>query len=326
MTELERDDTTDNDAEISTAVAERLRLLGGRSPLLLLAIFALVAVGLGLLVYSLAGSNTRPLYPILSAISSPSGTADYQVHKVSFTELNDDPASYQNQRLQVSGIYTPISSPQCPDHTGPIIRWSLVADGLQLNATGFEDLLRLVDEGIEMTVIGTWRRYHGPLGCGKEPAGKTVWYLEVDRIVEPNPLQGKIDPALTVILGSPEFPSSGSSMIEPAETGEAEFGLTPENTDIISPTITADIMQPTADPDLSPQSTPSPTSTLPTTPLFPVGTPTEQNTPDPLATATATTPPGTPGTVETPPPSIPTSTPPGSGYPPQSPTPSGGYP
>jgi hypothetical protein len=41
-----------------------------------------------------------------------------------------------------------------------------------------------------MTVEGYWRLYEGPLGCGKNAPRAAIWYLEVLRIVEPNPLPG----------------------------------------------------------------------------------------------------------------------------------------
>ena len=323
MSELEQDDKTKNDASPAGAT-ERARALGGQSLLALIAIIILVVAGSGLLAYSLAGGSNHPLYPALPTFTPP-GTTDFQVRVISFTELNNDPASFRNQRLQVSGIYTPMSALKCLDHTGPIIRWGLVAEGLQLNAAGFEDLLRLVDEGIEMTVIGTWRLYRGPLGCGKEPADKAIWYLEVDRILEPNPLQVKIDPALTVVVGSPEFPALSTSVpefteSEPGLDAEIEADSTPDNTNIFTPTVTIDIGQP------SPL-TPTPTNTLPVTPLIPIGTPVGPGTPNPTATPTATIAgaTGTPGAGATNPPTIPTSTPSGTGYPPASPT-STGYP
>lgn len=314
---------------------DRLRAAAGRLPLILIAVIALVAVGLGLFAFSLSGGNNRPLYPILPTFTLPPGTADYQAHEVGFAELNGDPAAFQNQRLQVSGTYTRMPAPECPDHSGPSIRWSLVADDLQLNAVGFENLLRLVEEGIEMTIVGTWRVYRGPVGCGKEPPNGVVWYLEVDRILEPNPLQGSVDPALTVVVGTLEFPASGSGGNTP---GGVELNPTIEGGEIISPTVTPDMGLPL--PGTPPPFDTPPGSAVPTTPLpvTPLATPGLPGTPDPLATpsptdiapGTTTTPP--PGTGSTPSPGLPTSTPPGSGYPggvptlPPSATPGSGYP
>lgn len=328
------DSEMENGQPMPAQPMDRLRAAAGRLPLILIAVIALVAVGLGLFAFSLSGGNNRPLYPILPTFTLPPGTADYQAHEVGFAELNDDPAAFQNQRLQVSGSYTRMPAPECLDHSGPAIRWSLVADDLQLNAVGFENLLRLVEEGIEMTVVGTWRVYRGPVGCGKEPPGGVVWYLEVDRILEPNPLQGTVDPALTVVVGTLEFPAPGSG----GDTlGEVEISPTLEGGDIVSPTVTLDPNQPlpgTLPPFDTPPTTGMPTAALPVTPLATPGLP---GTPDPLATpgptdsapGTATSPPGTGGT---PSPGLPTSTPPGSGYPggvptlPPSATPGNGYP
>lgn len=311
MNRPEQDSSMEQDMAVQAGMADRLRGVGGRLPILPIGVFVLVAVGLGLLAYSLAGGNNNPLYPLLPTFTPLSGTADYQAREIRFTELNDDPVSFRDQRLQVSGIYTPLSAPECLDHTGPVIRWSLVADELQLNATGYENLLRLVEEGIEMTVTGTWRLYQGPLGCGKQPVDDVVWYLEVDRILLPNPLQGAVNPALTVIVGSPEFPESAGTTIDPAE---AEDSPTLDSTEILSPTATLDGGLP-----VQPTPTPAITS-LPVTPPAPVGTPA---TPDPPATPDLTATMAITGTIETtpgaegtPPPSMPTSTPSGSGYPP----------
>lgn len=310
MNNPENDSELENGNSTMAKPAERLRALAGHLPIIPIAVVALVVVGLGLLAFSLSGGANNPLYPVLPTFTPLSGTADFQAREVTFTELNEDPAAFRDQRLIVSGAYTPLSAPECLDYTGPVIRWSLVAEELQLNAIGMENLLRLVEEGLEMTVTGTWRMYQGPVGCGKEPVDEVVWFLEVDRILEPNPLQGTIDPVLTVVLGSPEFPESAPVTVDP---GESDLSPTLEGTEILSPTATLDAGLPIAP-------TPTITNTLvPVTPLATVGTP---GTPDPLATpdltATGTitgTIETTPGAEGTPPPSLPTNTPSGPGYP-----------
>ncbi len=323
MKRRENDSDRQNDVATPARPAYRLRALAGRLPLIPIAVVALVVVGLGLLAFSLSGSNNNPLYPILPTFTPLSGTADFQAQEVNFPELNGDPAAFRDRRIQVSGTYTPLSAPDCLDYTGPIIRWSLVSEELQLNAVGFENLLRLVAEGIDMTVTGTWRMYHGPLGCGKEPVDEVVWYLEVDRILEPNPLQGAINPALTVVVGSPEFPAGST----PDLSASPDITATVDSTEIISPTATLDIGGPiSATPALTP------TTALPVTPLPTIGTPDPLATPDLTATTTVTvtgTIETTPGAEGTPPPSLPTNTPSGPGYPggTAEPTaPPGGYP
>ncbi len=164
--------------EITTSYesADQVHSLMNRLPVLPIAMGLFVLIVLALLAFSLAGSGNHPLYPNLPTFTPLSGTTSHEPQTVSFTELNADPAAFQGLRLQVSGAYTPLSAPVCLNYTGPVIRWSLVADELQLSAIGFENILRLVDEGTQMTVTGTWILYQGPAGCGKEPVDDAMWY------------------------------------------------------------------------------------------------------------------------------------------------------
>lgn len=288
-----------------------------RLPLLSIGATVLVLVGLALLALSLSGGNTAPIYPILPTMT-PAVTTALEAEEIGFAELNADPAAYLGLRLQVTGDYTPLENPECLDYTGPIIRWSLVAEELQLNAIGFEPLLRLLEPGTPMTVTGFWQAYHGPLGCGKEPDDGTVWFLAVDRIVEPNPIRGAPGPLLTVIPG----PS------QPTLAPEATAGTVAPTIEV-TPTLTDSItMTATISPTLPGGLTPTPDATLPAvTPLVTAGTPaatpglgaTPVTTPLAGSTPTPTATGGTPGTT----PGLPTNTPSGTGYPPAqtSPTP-----
>jgi hypothetical protein len=306
---------------------ERWRAAVGRLPIVTLAAALFVLLGLGLLAMSLSGGGERPLLPILPTFTPLSATAATVPLEVGFAELNAEPAAYLGQRLRVSGTYTPLAAPECPRPTGPALRWSLVAEELQLNARGFESVLRLVEADTRLTVSGIWRAYRGPLGCGKEPPDGTVWYLAVDQIIEPNPLLGATAPQLTVIPGTP-------ATLSPEETSVAS--PTPEGIEVtieVSGTLTA------TQPGIAPTVDSTPSPTLPTTPLAPAtpgtgtiapptpdgATPAVSVTPGPSPTPTATG--GTAGTT----PELPTATPGGPGYPGQgSPTPTGtttgGYP
>lgn len=305
----------------------RLRAAAGRLPWLTFFAVVIVLVGLSLLALSLSGGNNRPLYPNLPTLTPITGTIAAEPLIIGFAELNTDPSAYQGQRLQVSGVYTPVEPSECFDFSGPAIRWSLVAEELQLNAMGFENLLRLILDGTEMTVTGIWRAYHGPVGCGKEPEDGTVWYLDVDRILEPNPLSGASAPAITVIAGSPQ---PTLSLQETLETPTAVLSPTIEIEEIITPTatlegtilITATPTLPTT-PLVTPLSTPGTPDQLPGT-ATPEGTTTLSPTPGPSPTPTATG--GASGTTT---PGLPTTTPSGTGYPSQSTptaTTTGGYP
>jgi len=51
-----------------------------------------------------------------------------------------------------------------------------------------EQLRALLDEGQPILVEGRWIKFDGPVGCGMEATEEEVWYLSVDRVLEPNPL------------------------------------------------------------------------------------------------------------------------------------------
>jgi len=274
----------------------------------------LVIIGLGMLAFSLSGRAERPLLPILPTFTTAPETIAYKTESIDFAELNADPNAFRGQRIQVSGAYMPVEPPTCADYTGPAIRWSLIAEELQLNAVGFENVLRLLETGTDMTVMGVWSAYQGPLGCGKSPPEGTVWYLTVERILEPNPLLGANGPLLTVIAGQP-LPT-----LSPLETVET---VTPE----VTPTLDSGVeLSPTAtfDADLCRVAPPTlEATTLPVTPLPTPGatsdlteTPPIDATPGASATfGPSPTNEGTAGAPGTGTPALPTNTPSAPGYP-----------
>jgi hypothetical protein len=292
------------------SVVSRARIITAAAAVLLLA-------GLSLLAFSLSARTAQPLYPNLPTFTRIAETVTFEAVSVGFAELNADPAAFQDQRLQVTGEFTPVDPPACLDFNGPHLQWSLVADELQLNAIGFEDVLRLVSPDTELTVTGIWRAYQGPMGCGKEPPDGTVWYLAVDQILKPNPLFGAADPALTMIAGTPQ----NNPLLDDDPTSMPNLTSTPSGTSpATTPLPGAPIVTPTV---LTPAGIPTQMNTTPASGIgtpTPAGTPTGSPTPGPSPTPMGT---GAPGGTTTP--SIPTATPSGTGYPSQ-PTPPGGYP
>lgn len=289
----------------------------------------LLAVGLVIVGIVLWPGSSRPLYPVLASPTSVGPVLENETTLVGFAELNADPAAFRNQSIQVSGAYTPVELPICQPFAGPRIQWSLVAEELQLNAAGFERILRLAEPGISMTVTGIWRLYQGPLGCGKEPEDGAVWYLQVTQILEPNPITGSVPIILTFVPG-PGDGDPGAILPTPAaETPDAQMTPTPLPTVLVT-------IQPTATLPIGATTGPEPSPT-PTLPVTPLATPVT-DTPDPLGTVTpasgtgtpdstpdpAGTPTGSPGGTVTPP--LPTGTTPPDGYPPASATPDDGYP
>jgi hypothetical protein len=303
--------TTGSDAKSVATPTSRFRPGAARVPLVTVGAIVLLVAGLGLLAFSISGGLAQPLYPNLPTFTPIAGVTT-EAQAIGFAELNADPGAYRNQRLQVTGVFTPLETPGCLDHNGPILEWSLVADELQLNAVGFEDILRMVSPGLEMTLTGIWRAYQGPVGCGKEPDDGTVWYLEIDHILEPNPLVGSSGPALTVVAGTqqPNLPQ-----LDNDPTSSPGISPTPGGTSPATPTGT--LVFGAATPEATPL-TPFPTATIGATPAA-TGTPGASPTPGPSPTGEPSTPQGTTT------PGIPTGTPSGTGYPSQ-PTPPGGYP
>lgn len=288
--------------------------------LILIVFFASQSAGASRALLPFVPTNT-PLPPEFAAETIP----------VNFPDLQAEPGQYLFRRIRVSGTYTRPPLPECDRTTsGPLIRWALVADDLQMNGRGLEPLLRLVPEGTTVTIEGVWRRYRGPLGCGKEPETGTVWYLAAERIVQPNPLPLPGTPlpqpgerATPTLVGTRTPTPQGGG---PPETPDPAL-FTPTSTPTFTPTPSL-----TPTPDGAPMETPDGTATVtPTADETAVSTPA---TPTPTVTGTPPTPtptdPAAPGATPTPggqPPPLPTATS-GDPYPVATPTdaPPGGYP
>lgn len=269
------------------------------------------SVWLLILFMFLAGCQAQGSFKPDEAGATPVGDLLRRPVIVSFEELDVDPRAYQNQLVRVTGALLQVPSLPCSPVNGPVPQWALVDEELQLNGRGFEQVLHLVPVGTELTVDGFWRRYRGPVGCGKEPPVDTIWYLEAVRLVQPNPIPG-LEGLLAT--GSPRV------TIEPVATLPAEGTATGTATPSGTPTATATI---TGTPTLMTM-TPSPTATVEGTPTEAVtatpsltpgpgetltSTPTPSQTPTPTATtAGASTPTLQPPTATNEPPEYPAAT------------------
>lgn len=211
---------------------------------------------------------------------------------VTFSELAASPRQFLNRNIRVTGAYTPQEAPTCLPYRGPRVSWALVDSELQMNAAGYERIVALLPPDVPMTVEGIWRLYEGPLGCGKKPAISSVWYLDVLKIVQPNPIVGA--DGVVAVLDSAE----DADTTRPPEPGVATptTSVSPTATGTATPTATA-----TATPTPSPTPTATPTvSATVTITGTPTITPTGTVTATPTATTTATvtiTPSGTPATA-----------------------------
>ena len=311
-----------------------------------LAVIGTILIAAVLLALFLSQGGERPLKPFRPTLTPGSLSQNSQAILVTFDELNANPHAFRNQRIRISGDLSPQPKPDCRDYKGPLIRWALINDNLQMNGQGYESVIKLVPAGTAMTVEGIWRFFEGSVGCGKGAAPGVVWYLQVEQIVQPNPLPnyGPIedintpDPLATdtpeTITTTPAadgtaVPSPTGTTATPTGTATPRLLLTPTALPDVTITPDEDGLSPTP---ISGRATPTPTDsgdtrtppTATTTSLWPTSTSTIQVT---RGTAVATPPPlvtGTPGPTATPGPS-PTS----NGYPAPSPTftpESGSYP
>jgi hypothetical protein len=266
--------------------------------------FTLLALGIALVACS---PGTAPVpTPFPTPAATPTLPSQTTV-ALGLTDLVTSPGLYLDVPVQVSGRFRRQPLLVCPadPHPGPT-SWALGEAGLEVPASGFDQEVRaLLPEELTVVVEGRLRRWQGLVGCGKRAQEREIWYLEVARILSPNPLA-----QITLT------PGGEATAIADAGGGTEEAStpdpfLTPDALSTVAPFATA-----TADPFA-----PEPTEPFgaypgqPTEPVpdFPTDEPTPSfDTPDPFATqpsetasptpATGTPAPGTPtpGTTGTP--------------------------
>jgi hypothetical protein len=275
------------------------------------AILVTIAGVIILLAFVRPTTNTSNLLPILATpTSSQNESVSLTPVPVTFTDLNSDPLAYLNIPIQVSGSFIKLDSPACPRFSGPNPEWALVSEDLQLEAKGFERVVQILSPGTNMIVQGIWRLYQGPLGCGKGPRPDSSWYLQVQRIIQPNPLVGDGNINLVdiegVIPGFPALVATGVPTIPPA-TIPPQANVTAAATATINQTLPTGTVDATGTIDSGTIGTPLGTLAATVTPAPDGSTPIPSTTP--IATATAI-PGGETGSTPTPQtPLPPTSTP-----------------
>lgn len=278
---------------------------------------------LGMLLLNWQTAQSRPLKPARPSPTPNPLLIEREPTSLSLSQLNEAPEAYIGRFIQVSGSPTRLTPPTCSPFNGPAIGWALVGEELQLNGQGFDRLLRQVAPDVTVTVKGIWRLYRGPLGCGKGPASGTLWYIDVTRIVAPNPLPLR-DGTMLDITVQPADPLATLAPDTPADPDQpptADGTATP--TPSPSPTARADTPAtptPTATDDPARTNTPTPTRGINTPPAPPPGTtatntPTPSLSPTPSPTSASGQPPppppatATPGSYDPPPPAPPPATP-----------------
>ena len=235
---------------------------------------------------------------------------------ISLSNLAANPEFFEGSTLQLAGEYQLLPKLVCSrdPHPSPAT-WGIVGEGLLANAAGYDTQLRsLLAKNQPITVEGHWLRYNGPIGCGKSATVQEIWYLSVNRIIEPYPLarvpnqQAAQGAGSTTIAALPETPNVPTQ----------EFNETPTNIPLEQATESILIATTTIPTEASLNATstldPALTTTLPLTisltpdptiqsTITPVFTGTFTPTPDKNVTATQASTPGnetnTPGPTGT---------------------------
>jgi hypothetical protein len=263
----------------------------------------LVWIGLAFSLLISACSEKKGELKPFSKTEDPELILIDQPQLVTFSELQADPEMYQDRLIGVTGLYFRLPRIECYPQSGPGAEWALIAEDLRLDAVGYETATRLLPQDTLMTVEGLFRLYEGPIGCGKGAPPGTAWYLEVLKIIEPNPLSGPIVsgpggiyPGSTPIPGTP-VASPGPPEGTPPPASSTPGPLPPTSSPIptgtntfVTPSLTATVSSTESS---TPEVTPTGTLTI---------TPTPSNTPTGTLTAMPTeSPSATPTIVMTPP-------------------------
>jgi hypothetical protein len=191
---------------------------------------------------------------------------------ISLAHLAANPGLFEGSNLQLSGKYQPLPRLICERGAYPSpATWGIVGEDLMANATGLDQQLRqLLEEGQEITVEGRWLRYSGPVGCGKSAPVQEIYYLSVNRIVDPHPLAR----ATSESAGLPtepstivELPATPTLSVTETLPGLVETATLEPTMTVPSPTFISSPTQPgataTADPNATPSLVPSPLTTTP---------------------------------------------------------------
>ena len=196
---------------------------------------------------------------------------------ISLENLAANPDFYIGATLQLSGQFHRLPRLVCQGESyySPA-SWALEENSFLANASGMDAQLRsLVSEGQEIEVEGRWLKFEGPVGCEGNVQDETIWYLSLDRVLDPYPLvrlQATPASETAVLEDTNPVPESTAELVgqglstetpPPASTATAEPSLTPALaeassnltatiTPIPSATIATDSMTPTVSANQTP--------------------------------------------------------------------------
>ena len=293
-----------------------------------------IVLVLGLVACETAVIGTPTPFPTEVALVPLTVTSEQPV-ALEIADLIATPEASQNSLIRLTGQYHRRPKLVCENdpHPGPAT-WELGAGEDVALAGGFDnELRRLLPDGLTMTVEGHWLLWHGPVGCGKRAEVKDIWYLQVNRIVDPSPITqvtltpfiagieiavvGTPDPDNPVtpgIINTPTQPVT-TTVATPTEPSNEEIpeGQATEPPNEEPPVATPEGQAtelPNEEPTKPPDEAPTPSNEEPTKPPDgqPTATPTVGELPPATPTRDVTQPTETPATgpTNTPDPQVPT--------------------
>jgi hypothetical protein len=209
-----------------------------------------------------------------------------QAAVIRHVDLLNSPSQYSGMLVRISGQFRRLPQLVCEGqvHQSPA-GWKLTAGELFVQATGFEAMLRpLATSPQIITVEGLWQRWEGLVGCGADARLQEIWYLDVARLIDPNPIVfGTPAPGqpIAVITPIPEGGEEEAPQPPPPGDDEDENGEKEEDEDDIP-------------------SLPGINTATPTLPAMITATPTPASGAPPPGIGTATPGNGTPTVTATP--------------------------
>jgi hypothetical protein len=207
---------------------------------------------------------------------------------IALVNLAANPDFFLGATLQLAGQFQRLPRLECEgeSHRSPA-SWALVSDGYLANASGMDRQLRsLIAEGQQITVEGRWLKYEGPVGCGDSAQDQAIWYLSIDRVLDPHPL---VRASATPYL-SAQVPTTAAILLS-TEEATVEGGEEALGTPTLAVPPTLPIIE-------GPVATPPPVEPTGTLPAYPGATPSftpDFALPSPTAAPNATPTVGTPG-------------------------------
>lgn len=230
-------------------------------------------------------STEQPTPTPFSPTHTPINRQTGQPLDVPLVELAASPANFEGTRLRVNGRYRPMPRLVCSTipYRSPAT-WALTGENVMVHMGSFDEQLRQrLPVDITMTVIGTWRQWQGPVGCGKQAVTRQLWYLDVSEIVSPNPI--------TMLTLTPTVPGAATAETDLTPTAvPAETETTPDATTAVTPTTTQRQPTPTEASSNLPTSTPTVTQAAMTpSPTAGIGTATVTTTPTTTPTTGSST-------------------------------------